>query len=150
MRKPKLPMFQPRRRPGRAFTLIEMLIVLVLVAILASVALPSYNAYLRRAHRAKARSALLQAAHRLEREATASGSFANAEVPEALSSVPGGQYAISRQPPLDAVDAASRFMLRATPQGAQADDACGTFTLSSTGERGLQGNQAKVADCWNR
>ncbi|MBS0340459.1 MAG: type IV pilin protein [Proteobacteria bacterium] len=137
-------------RPSRAFTLIEMMIVLVVAAILASLALPAYNAHLRRAHRSEARAALLQAAHRLEREATASGSYANAQVPEALGSVPGGHYAISRQAPLNALDAANRFTLRATPQGAQAADACGTFTLNNTGERGLLENKAKVADCWNR
>ena len=137
-------------RPGQAFTLIEMLVVLVLAAILASLALPAYDSYLRRAHRTEARSALLQAAHRLEREATATGSYANAQLPEALGNVPGGRYRISRQPPLDAFDAATRFTLHAVPQGAQASDVCGTFTLNNTGERGLLGNRAKVADCWNR
>ena len=137
-------------RPRRAFTLLEMLIVLVLAAILASLALPAYDGYLRRAHRAEARSALLQAAHRLEREATATGSYAGAQLPDALGSVPGERYRISRQAPQDAFDAATRFMLHAVPQGAQASDACGTFTLNNTGERGLLGNQAKVADCWNR
>ena len=139
-----------RLRVGRAFTLNEMLIVLVLAAIVASLALPAYDGYLRRAHRIEARSALLQAAHRLEREATATGSYANAQLPEALGSPPGGRYRISRQPPLDTLDAATRFMLHAVPQGAQASDACGTFTLNNTGERGLLGNTAKVADCWNR
>ena len=137
-------------RPGRAFSLIEMLVVLVLAAILASLALPAYDSYLRRAHRTEARSALLQAAHRLEREATATGSYANAQLPDALANTPGGSYRISRQPPLDALDAATRFTLHAVPQGGQATDACGTFTLTNTAERGLLGNKARVADCWNR
>ena len=134
--------------PG--FSLIEMLVVLLLLSIVASVALPAYNGQVRRAHRAEARAGLLKAAHGLERQATAAGGYPDAQLPEALASVPGGRYRISRQAPNDATDARSRFMLLATPQGAQAGDHCGTFTLSSTGERGLVGNTAKVADCWNR
>lgn len=137
-------------RPRHGFTLIEMLLVLLLLSILASVALPAYNEQVGRAHRAEARTGLLQAAHRLEREATATGAYPNVELPDVLATVPGGRYRISRQKPLDATDAGIRFILLAIPQAAQADDPCGTFTLSSTGERGLAGNRAKVADCWNR
>ena len=136
------------RAPG--FSLIEMLVVLLLLAIVASIALPAYNDHVLRAHRAEARAGLLQAAHRLEREATAAGAYPNAELPDAMAAVPGGRYRISRQKPADATDAGIRFLLLATPQGAQTGDRCGTFTLSSTGERGLIDNQAKVADCWNR
>jgi len=134
----------------RAFSLIEMLIVLVLIGILTAVALPAYNAYIRRAHRAEARTGLLQAAHRLEREATASGAYPSTALPESLATVPGGRYRIARAAPASEAEAAIRFTLRATPQGAQAGDACGTFTLTHTGERGLADNSASVADCWNR
>lgn len=137
-------------RAPRGFSLIEILVALVLLSIVASLALPAYNQHILRAHRAQARAGLLQAAHRLEREATAAGAYPNAELPEALASVTGNRYRISRQKPTSAIDAGIRFVLLATPQGAQASDPCGTFTLSSTGERGLIGNQAKVADCWNR
>lgn len=139
-----------RPRHARGFTLIEMLVVLLLLSIVASIALPAYNEQVRRAHRAEARTALLQAAHRLEREAIAAGAYPNADLPEALSAVPSGRYRISRRAPVDPADAAIRFVLLATPQGTQSTDRCGTFTLSSTGERGLAGNEAKVADCWNR
>jgi type IV pilus assembly protein PilE len=138
------------RLQGSGFTLIEMLIVLVLTAIVTSIALPTYSQYVRRARRVEARTALLQAAHRLEREATATGNYPNAALPEALAGVPSGSYRISRQPSANDADAATRFTLHATPLGGQAEDQCGTFTLSNTGERGLIGNRAKVADCWNR
>ena len=147
-------MSRPASIAGRlralGFSLIEMLVVLLLLSIVASLALPAYSEHVLRAHRAEARVGLLQAAHRLEREATAAGAYPNAELPDALAAVPGGRYRISRQKPTDATDAGIRFMLLATPQGVQAEDRCGTFTLSSTGERGLIGNEAKVADCWNR
>ena len=134
----------------QAFSLLELLIVLVLLGILTAVALPAYDGYVRRAHRAEARTGPMQAAHRLEREATATGSYPNTELPESLAAVPGGRYRITRSAPANATEAAIRFTLRATPQGAQAADPCGTFTLTSTGERGLANNTASVADCWNR
>lgn len=137
-----------RGAPG--FTLVEMLVVLLLLGIVASIALPAYNEQVRRSHRAEARTALLQVAHQLERQATAAGTYPDGDLPQALASVPGGRYRVSRQKPTDATDGALRFVLLATPLGAQADDRCGTFTLSNTGERGLRDNQAKVSDCWNR
>lgn len=62
----------------------------------------------------------------------------------------GGRYRIARTAPANASDAAICFTLSATPQGAQAKDPCGTFTLTHTGERGLANNTAPVTDCWNR
>lgn len=137
-------------RLQHGFTLIELLIVLALVTLLMAVALPSYDAYVRRAHRTEARAALLQAAHRLEREATATGAYPKGELPPALATVPGGRYRIARLPSASDLEATTRFSLRAIPLGPQAQDDCGVFTLSSTGERGLAENRASVADCWHR
>jgi len=137
-------------RPDSGFTLVEMLISLGLLALLAATALPAYDGHVRRAHRAEARTALLQVAHRLERQATATGAYPLGELPEALASVPSGRYRIVRLPPASDLEAATRFTLSAVPQGGQARDPCGSFTLSNAGERGLLGSRAPVADCWNR
>lgn len=50
----------------RGFTLIEVLVVIVLVAILASVAVPSYTAYVQRSRVAQATSTLAAFAARME------------------------------------------------------------------------------------
>ncbi|MCH8866852.1 MAG: type IV pilin protein [Proteobacteria bacterium] len=47
---------------------------------------------------------------------------------------------------------ASTFTLQATPTGAQADDKCGSFTLTNTGLKNVTGQDAGVVwqDCWSR
>ena len=139
-----------RRQTRLGFTLIETMLTLALVSILLAIALPSFNEYVRRSHRAEARAGLLKAAHWLERVATAHGVYPTGDLPDDLSEVPGGRYKIARAAPRDATDAATHFELTAAPQAAQIGDRCGTFTLTQAGERGLRSNTASVPDCWNR
>ncbi|MCL2524286.1 MAG: prepilin-type N-terminal cleavage/methylation domain-containing protein [Betaproteobacteria bacterium] len=126
------------KHENRGFTLIEVMVVVAIVAFLAAIALPSYNDYIRRAHRADARAGLLQAQQWLERAATATGVYPDA-LPNALLSTEGGRYAIGM------AGGGAAYTLTATPGGAQASDECGAFTLTNTGERGAAGG---VAVCW--
>ena len=48
------------------FTLIELMVVVVIVAIFAAIAIPSYGVYVARAHKSKAQSEMLKIAERLE------------------------------------------------------------------------------------
>lgn len=130
----------------RGFTLIELMIVVAIVAILASIALPSYQDSVRKSRRADAKSALMQAAQFMEKnyslaqryDKTSSG--ATIALPFSQSPVDGGtaHYAIS----LDSV-AAQTFTLKADPQGAQASDVCGDLTLDNTGAK-----TASATGCW--
>jgi type IV pilus assembly protein PilE len=43
---------------------------------------------------------------------------------------------------------ASKYVLKATPRGPQAGDACGTLTLDQTGTRGADAAGGGVATCW--
>jgi type IV pilus assembly protein PilE len=51
----------------KGFTLIELMVVVVVVAILAAIAVPSYQYYIRRAHLAQAQQEMLKLAEQLER-----------------------------------------------------------------------------------
>ncbi len=50
-----------------AFSLVELMIVIVIIGILSSIAIPKYQEHVRTAHRAEAQSALLQMAATLEK-----------------------------------------------------------------------------------
>lgn len=130
-------------RRSRAFTLIELMIVIAVIGILAAVALPVYTNYVERARQADGMDALQNAAQRLERCYSQYGAYndgncgAATDVQNGFDS-PEGYYAISSN-----ALAATSFTLSAAPQGVQADDRCGTFTLTNTGAR-----TAAEDDCW--
>lgn len=144
---------KPARKPS-GFTLIELMVVVALVALLLSIAVPGYSAQIRRANRTEAKTALLGVASAQERflfsfgrysesltgavgnsrvsglalaDTTKSGDDDNAYYDMSLEVEPGGLgYEVS-----------------AFPQGSQTVDDCGTLRLTHSGERG-----ADAEGCW--
>ncbi len=128
------------------------MIVVAVIAFLGAVALPSYQASIRKARRADARSALVTTAQLMERYATehAAAGYSTAT----LSDVPGpttvakpasdNRYYVLSLANLGA----GTFTLLAAPQGGQAIDECATFTLDERGVRGLASSTQAVTDCW--
>ena len=71
--------FSPRtyRVKQQGFTLIELMIVVMVVAILAAIALPSYQTYTRKAAEAKIKQEILKVAEQLERHKSRNFSYKN-------------------------------------------------------------------------
>lgn len=134
----------------QGFTLVELMIVVVIVVILASVAYPSYVDSVRRSDRAEARSILLETAQLLERNFTEANRYdlnsaGNAFALPVTQSPRTGNAKYTIQ--FAAGPTQTTYTLSAVPVGAMAGDACGTLTLTQTGARGADG---VVADCWQR
>ncbi len=69
-------MTRPPVSPARGFTLIELMVAVAIVAILASVALPSYSAYVQRSRVPAALEGLNSYATRMEQRFQDGGSYA--------------------------------------------------------------------------
>ena len=127
------------------FSLIELLIVLACIAILTTLALPSYDAWRQRSQRSQAKLALMQAAQWLERSATANGRYPTfAEVPSSIWQVQGLNYQLS------ATLSDQSFSLQATPLGPQIGDACGSLVLDHIGQQSVRDATLSTAACWQR
>jgi type IV pilus assembly protein PilE len=134
----------------RGFTLIELMIVISIVAILASVALPSYQDSVRKGRRSEGISLLLDIANRQEQlmldrstytaDMTVLGFAADPAVSE------DGHYNVDAAACTGGT-IATCYVLTATAVGAQADDSgCATLILDSFGRRTATGTQAD--QCW--
>jgi len=131
----------------RGVTLIELMIVVVVVAILASIAVPSYRNYVIRSQRTDATAALLRLAAAQEKFYLQNNTYAANASQVGGASSEHGWYTI-------AVNAANTNGFSAsatvTAGGAQAKDtACNSFTIDESGQRGAK-NKAGTTnmDCW--
>jgi type IV pilus assembly protein PilE len=143
----------PRARSG-GFTLIELMITIAIVALLASIAIPSYSSFIARGKRADARGQLLQAAQYMQRFYAANDAFNTSRSGQAIAdSMPtplqrapaeGVQvYTLS----INATSAA--YTLTMAPSGTMASDPCASFILNSAGVRSVSGAATKTRDeCW--
>jgi type IV pilus assembly protein PilE len=140
----------------RGFTLLELMIVVAIVSILATVAVQSYQAETRKSRRTDARSALMDLSGREEKLFSVNNAYsstaANLGYPAFPATVGSGYYTVSVQvpDPTQAPTTATTYLITATPVagGLQASDtACTTLTLNQLGQQGSTGT-GTVATCW--
>lgn len=158
----------PQRHHASGFTLIELMIVVAIVAILASIALPSYNSYIAKARRADARTQLLAAAQFMQRFYAANDRFDQDRVSNSVLGSGVGMPDSLRKSPADgtalyqlntAITTAGSYTATVTTSaytltmapitgGSAATDACGLFTITSEGKRGVTNATKTRDDCW--
>jgi type IV pilus assembly protein PilE len=145
----------------RGVTLIELLTVMVVIAIIASIAIPSYRRYLLRAQRTDARTALLQLQTAEEKFLLQNNTYTSNITAGTGGTPPGlGLTAASEKGfytlrvTLQTVNNAPGYLLTAVPAavvGGQRDDTdCAQFTLDEQGQRAALNSSGadNTAVCW--
>lgn len=129
---------------SQGFTLMELLIAVVIVALLAGISYPGYIGQVKKVYRAQIVTLLSEQAQHLERFYTRNGTFIDA------SGVSAGNDHYRISVVLNPQD----FDLLATPavDSVMASDACAAFSLTSTGVRSNPGAVPEMSRmaCWGQ
>ena len=123
-------------------TLIELTIVLAIVGILLTLAVPSYRSYNLRVHRSEAIRMLLQASMCQERLNASRGRYDTSLCKPASDQ---NRYQLSYQ----SADSKGRtYVAMATPTGTQLADPCGSLLLNQSGAKSVSASKVSATICW--
>ncbi len=142
-----------RAKRGEAgFTLFEILIVAVIIALLSAIALPSYRSHIQRSNRTAAAAVLHEAAHWMERRFTMNHRYLNGDgsvptLPAGINQWPKTGKAIYVINLVAADTGLTTYKLQAIPQTL---NNCGTLTLDQSGARSMKDATATMEQCWGR
>ncbi len=129
------------RRKVTGFTLLELMIVVGIVALLASIAMASYGFANVKARRGAAKGCLEQSAQYMERYYTTNFKYTGAKSP---ADVCGDEVKEYYTLGFDGTPDGTTYKLQAAPiAGKQKDGKCGTLTLDQTGDK-----TPKTEGCW--
>ncbi|MSQ98695.1 MAG: prepilin-type N-terminal cleavage/methylation domain-containing protein [Xanthomonadales bacterium] len=128
---------------ARGFTLIEAMIAVGVLALVLSLALPGYRAYVVRSNRTEALEALLAAAACQERIYTRANAY---DTSACEGSTTNSLYTIT----VATSNGNQNFVATAAPQGNQSEDKCGSMAIDHTGAKTAAGYGGAFAQtCWS-
>ncbi|MBB6520913.1 type IV pilin protein [Pseudoteredinibacter isoporae] len=153
----------------RGFSLVELMIVVVIIGIIASVAIPYFGEAGMRGKRVEAKEILLKAASKQEQffaqyvsytnvikgTSTCSGVACGLGLEDDLSENENYKLSITVGPVgcqagSDTAPMCRTYTLTATPEGGFNDSECQALTYTNAGVRGVKNvtNQTKIKKCW--
>jgi type IV pilus assembly protein PilE len=138
----------------RGFTLVEVMIAVVIIAILASIAVPSYESYMIKTRRATAAACLLEISQFLERFFTVNLQYdktaAGAGITMPDSSNQECQNTLAGHYNFIAEVAPRTYTLQAVPINRQTKDTqCSTLSINEALKKSVTGTQsANPSACW--
>ncbi|MDH4392319.1 MAG: type IV pilin protein [Aquabacterium sp.] len=132
---------------NQGFTLIEVMIALVVIALLSALAYPSYQQQVAKGRRTDAKQSLLELSQRMERFYTERGTYVGAALGNTglyPTVSPGGYYDLSIT-----AQTADGFTVQAAPRGSQVGDACASFLYNQVGDQTVSNDAGLSAvKCW--
>ena len=137
------------RRSAQGFTLIELMIVVAVVGILFTFALPAYQNSVVKSKRAEAKAALLDVANRQERLILDRSTYTENMQDLGFQTDPiitdDGNYSVDTDPCSGGL-IRSCYIITATARSGQLKDSlCQTLTLNYKGEKG---STPSTTECW--
>lgn len=129
------------------FSLLELVITTIIIAILASISYPLYLQHLVKVRRTEARTALYELAQQLEQYYAENSSYEGATLAKLLMPklTEHGFYALN----IAVAEQGNSYQVNAVPQATQAtqDSKCGTLSLDALGKQGISGS-GTISECW--
>jgi len=125
------------------------MIVVVIIGVLAAIAMPAYQEYVKRARRADAKHALLEIQLNQEKWRANNSEYSSTvgdvwgKIVDGVATSLDGYYTLTVSG-----GTGTQYSATAAPAGAQSGDDCGTFAIDANGEDTSDSNAS--SDCWNR
>lgn len=152
-----------QRRADAGFTLVELMIVVAVLGILASIAFPTFNEFICKGRRAGARNAIVEMLQQQERFMTQTGSYQEIKIPgmsgtsfktytgdspgAASHLLAAGPCVAGGGAPGPALTLTQCIRVRAEPR--QPDAAAGTLSMDSTSRKDCDGaRRTEPRMCW--
>ena len=137
-------------RAVRGLTLIEIMVVVALIGILASIALSSYQSNARKTRRYAAQSCLMEQAQYMQRYYTTASNpmtYNGAVLPDAACKTNLASYYTFSLPA--AANSSQAFSVQAVASGTQTGDTdCLTLELNSAAQQSSSSATASTTGCW--
>ena len=139
-----------QKRNQTGFTLIELMIVVVIIALLASIAYPQYSKYVLKSRRVAAGGCLQSIAQNMERYRSSHNFSYSGASPNNANIPCTTDLAAFYQFPAPTIAAnGTSYTLQARPLGGQNRDVCGTLGINQAGAKTVTGGSVTdPQQCW--
>ncbi len=136
------------KRTERGFTLIELMIVVAIIGILAAIAYPSYDEYVKRGNRTEGQALLSEAAARQERYFGQNNAYITSDADITKLGLRNGSTSETGKYTLSVGTSNGDGGYTLTAEQQFGDTKCGNLTLNALGAKDRTGSGKTAAECW--